>query len=83
MEYTTDETLEHFKNNLIGAEAREKLRQLLQLADMVKFAKAIPIGSENEQSMQQAIDFVLLTKPATKDDFAEQETENKERKVVS
>jgi hypothetical protein len=83
MEYTTDETLEHFRNNLISSEAKEKLKQLLQLADMVKFAKAVPVGSENEQSMQNALDFVMLTKPVTKDDFAEQETENKTREVAS
>jgi hypothetical protein len=72
LEYPTDETLEHFRNNLGIPEAMEKLRQLLQFADMVKFAKAIPIATENENAMQQAIDFVMLTKPVTKDDFAEE-----------
>jgi hypothetical protein len=73
LEYPTDETLEHFRNNLVIPEAKDKLRQLLQFADMVKFAKAIPIATENEQSMQQAIDFVILTKPVTKADFSEKE----------
>jgi hypothetical protein len=83
MEYTTDETLKHFRNNMIPVEAKEKLRQLLQLADMVKFAKAIPVGSENEQAMQQAIDFIMMTKPITKDDFVPATPENKEKEVVS
>jgi hypothetical protein len=78
MEHPTDETLEHFRNNLVNQEAKEKLRLLLHFADMVKFAKAIPIATENEQSMQQAIDFVMLTKPVTKDDFAAKEPELKE-----
>jgi hypothetical protein len=78
MEYTTDETLEHLKNNMVPVEAKEKLRQMLQFADMVKFAKAIPVGTENELSMQQAIDFVMLTKPATKEDFAAATEEKKE-----
>jgi hypothetical protein len=78
MEYTTDETLDHLRNGLVPAEAKEKLRQMLQLADMVKFAKAIPVGSENEQSMQQAIDFIMLTKPASKEDFAAIAEEKKE-----
>ena len=81
MEYTTDETLSHLRNNLVPVEAKEKLRQLLQLADLVKFAKAIPVGTENELSMQQAVDFVMLTKPATKEDFSSIESEKKE--VVS
>jgi hypothetical protein len=54
---------------------------MLQLADMVKFAKAIPVGSENELSMQQAIDFIMLTKPATKEDFASVTEEKKEAAV--
>jgi hypothetical protein len=78
MEYTTDETLDQFRNNLITPEAKEKLRQMLQLADMVKFAKAIPVGNENEQSMQQALDFVMMTKPAMKEDFTEAIEEKKE-----
>jgi hypothetical protein len=35
-----------------------KLKYLLQLADLVKFAKAIPVVYENEQCMQNAVDFV-------------------------
>jgi len=69
LELPSDETLEHFKRNHITPEAFEKLRQIFMLADMVKFAKAIPVGSENELSMQQAIDFVMLTKPVAQKDF--------------
>jgi len=71
LELPSDETLEHFKRNHITPEAFEKLRQILMLADIVKFAKAIPVGSENELSMQQAIDFVILRKPVAKEDFKE------------
>jgi hypothetical protein len=69
MEMPSDDTLTHFRNNLIIPEAFEKLRYLLQSADMVKFAKGIPVGSENELSMQHAFDFIALTKPASKEDF--------------
>ncbi len=71
MEMPSDDTLSHFNNNLIPSDAYEKLRNILQLADMVKFAKGIPIGTENEQSMQQAFDFIALTKQVTKEDFNE------------
>lgn len=69
MEMPSDDTLNHFRNNMITPEAYEKLRYMLQLADMVKFAKGIPVGSENELSMQHAFDFIALTKQVTKEDF--------------
>jgi hypothetical protein len=71
LEYTTDETLDHFRGNLVSGEAKEKLRTILQLADMVKFAKMQPVANENEQSLKDAYSFVMLTKPATADDFKE------------
>jgi len=37
--------------------------QLLNLADMVKFARYIPIGSENEISSNNAKSFVDQTMP--------------------
>jgi len=75
MEMPSDDTLNHFRNNLGTPEAYEKLRYILQLADMVKFAKGIPIGTENELSMQHAFDFIALTKQVTKDDFKESNTQ--------
>jgi len=75
MEMPSDDTLSHFRNNLVSPEAFEKLRYLLQSADMVKFAKGIPVGSENELSMQNAFDFIALTKQASKEDFEKPVTE--------
>ncbi len=71
LEYTTDETLEHLRGNIINEEAKGKLKNILQLADMVKFAKLQPISNENEQSIKDAYGFILLTKPVTADDFKE------------
>jgi hypothetical protein len=73
LEYTTDETLDHLRGNVINDEAKEKLKYILQLADMVKFAKAQPAPAENEQSMKYAYDFIDLTKPVTASDFKEKE----------
>lgn len=72
MEFTTDETLQHFRGNLVNEGAKEKLKYLLQLADMVKFAKAQPLAHENEQSLSNAYSFIELTKPVTQDDFKEE-----------
>ncbi|MBC7381581.1 MAG: hypothetical protein H7296_01140 [Bacteroidia bacterium] len=61
LELTTDETLVHLKK-LVNAEAFEKLKYILQVADTVKFAKAIPIESENVLTMEYAYIFINITK---------------------
>jgi len=54
------------KNKDLPAEARNKLKQLLTLADLVKFAKERPTPVENEQSIEDAIDFIKLTREEIK-----------------
>ncbi|MBE0641874.1 MAG: DUF4381 family protein [Bacteroidales bacterium] len=39
------------------------LLEMLTLADMVKFAKAIPLADENDHSMRSAVNFVKATTP--------------------
>jgi hypothetical protein len=60
-EKTTDEILTGLKHIAITDENRNKLKQILTLADLVKFAKEKPIPAENEQSIDEAIIFVLKT----------------------
>lgn len=50
-------------SKLVNNSEYESLMQLLQLADMVKFARYTPIGSENEISIKNAKSFVENTKP--------------------
>ncbi|HRH65857.1 MAG TPA: hypothetical protein PLU53_06135 [Bacteroidia bacterium] len=76
MELTTDETMARFRGNSLSAEARQKISGILQLADMIKFAKVIPVGPENEQTMADAVQFILLTKPAEASDFKELEVKS-------
>ena len=64
MEQTSDETLKLFGPRQISAGEKEKLQYILQLADMVKFAKVEPIALENEQTIAYAYDFVNSTIPA-------------------
>ncbi|HNS46712.1 MAG TPA: hypothetical protein PKH94_05690, partial [Bacteroidales bacterium] len=40
---------------------RSKLKEMLELADLVKFAKENPLPDQQERSMNQAIDFVKET----------------------
>ncbi|MBT3242530.1 MAG: hypothetical protein HN352_05230 [Bacteroidetes bacterium] len=50
------------KNDSISDELTHKLGELLELSDLVKFAKWAPVPDENERSLEIAYDFVLKTK---------------------
>lgn len=60
-EKTSDEIFASLKYLDINQDDRNKLRQVLLLADLVKFAKEKPLPAENEQSMDNAISFVNST----------------------
>jgi hypothetical protein len=60
-EKTTDEIFAGLKYLDIAEENKNTLRLVLMLADLVKFAKEKPLPNENEQSMDNAISFVLKT----------------------
>lgn len=63
-EMTTDQTLDAFQSSLAYSEDNyAKLRQILQTADMVKFAKSEPLPYQHDLSMTQAVDFVKSTAP--------------------
>ncbi len=64
MEQTTDEILYGFRNVAIDEESGMKLKKLLILADLVKFAKEQPLPNENEMCLTNAYDFVNGTKVA-------------------
>ena len=93
-EKTSDETLRELKPILVnsqftmhnsqlpvedGKELYEKLKKMLQLADLVKFAKWHTTPDENEQGLLTAYDFVNSTKvvepenPETEDKREEEE----------
>ncbi|HTI58620.1 hypothetical protein [Mucilaginibacter sp.] len=60
-EKTTDEIFASLKYTDIAGVNKELLRQILVLADLVKFAKEKPLPADNEQSMDNAIAFVSQT----------------------
>jgi hypothetical protein len=62
MEQTSDEILFGFRNIAIDEDSKIKLKQILMLSDLVKFAKEQPLPFENEQSMSNAHDFINGTK---------------------
>ena len=67
LEQTTDEILLGFRNIAIDDESRKKLKQILILGDLVKFAKELPLPNENEMSMQNSYDFINGTKRENED----------------
>lgn len=62
LEQTTDEILFGFRNVAIDDESKSKLKQVLILADLVKFAKELPLPNENEMSMTNSYEFINGTK---------------------
>ena len=60
-EKTTDEIFEELNTVDLTNENKNMLRQILQLADLVKFAKVLPVPAENEHSMNNAVNFVTNT----------------------
>jgi hypothetical protein len=61
VEMTTPEILKSIKRTQIIEKDIELLGEMLELADLVKFAKFKPQPSENEQAMNWAYDFVKNT----------------------
>lgn len=63
MEMTSYEILSLTKKNPEMEEVRQLLRQMLELSDLVKFAKFVPVEAENQRSMIDAFTFVEKTAP--------------------
>ena len=72
LESTTDELFVVLKNSDIPKESYSELQGSLKLADLVKFAKLIPLGNENERCYSNVLDFIIKTKPVE-----EENTDNK------
>ncbi len=62
LESTTDQILRDLKHLNFSSDLKGKLREMLQLADMVKFAKAQPPIEIHERLMKDAEEFVVTTK---------------------
>jgi hypothetical protein len=62
LEMTTDEILDLFRRDKTTQSTYQNLRQILQLADLVKFAKIDPGENENELSIMNSYLFINQTK---------------------
>lgn len=73
-EMTSDQTLDAFHGcSAYTEEASSQLQQMLQTADMVKFAKSQPQPYQHDLSMTQAVNFVKLTAPKQEEQPADNE----------
>lgn len=79
-EKTSDETLRAMKP-LIEKDLFAKLSKMLQLADLVKFAKWHTTPDENEQALTTAYDFVNETKIVESEDAVVDSKEEEEEEV--
>lgn len=64
LEQTSEELLQHIKPVTILNQQRDRLRDLLTIADLAKFAKLTPTPEEHERALSQAFEIVEWTKPA-------------------
>ncbi len=64
LEMTTSEIMEATATTHIPSEGRNKLLILFTRADLVKFAKSIPLPGEHEDSFSIAVDFIRSTIPS-------------------
>lgn len=63
MEMTTREIMDHLYRNSDIKDKRDYMRQILNVADFVKFAKVRPLPADNIVAYDNAVKFVEETKP--------------------
>lgn len=66
LERTTDELVQELRVSPLNSDQQTRLANMLHLADLVKFAKAVPPPAENEQMLAGAIRLVEETAATSK-----------------
>jgi len=80
VESTTYETMQLFRKKPVPKQTLELLQELLELSDLVKFAKAKPLPSEHDHSMNLAEAFVKNTIPDAAAEAAQRKTDEKNQR---
>ena len=76
-EMTTSEILDYLRG-IDNKENLEELKEILETADLVKFAKLHPAANENSRNMNNAIEYVNVTK-----NVEEENLQPTEKKIVN
>lgn len=71
MEMTSTQIMEAIRSNDDTRQSEPMMKQILEIADFVKFAKVRPLPEDNKLAMESAIRFVEDTKPVEKPEPAE------------
>ncbi len=83
MEQTTFDILKSWKQaGYTDQELNDILKQLLNLADLVKFAKEKPLPTDNEQNINNAYVFVRKTRPVVTEQNKTNDNNKDNNKVV-
>ena len=69
LEMLSSEIVEQLSNHEETVENVTSLNELLTLADMVKFAKQLPLPNDNDRFISTALDFVTSNLPKEKDEI--------------
>lgn len=80
MEMTSTQIMDALRNNDETRPSEPMMKQILEIADFVKFAKVRPLPDDNKLAMDSAIRFVEDTKPVEKPESAESSSEKDETK---
>ena len=78
MEMTSTQIIETLRRNEETKAVNQQLRDILAMADFVKFAKMRPLPDDNEQVMRYAETFVEETKPEEKAPESSDDSDNPE-----
>ncbi len=78
MEMTSRQIMEHLSDNPDVKDKRSYMRNILNMADFVKFAKVRPLPADNVAAYDDAVKFVEETRPS-----AEQEKEMLEKEMAA
>ncbi len=76
MEMTSRQILASLRNNQDIKDKRDLIRQILNMADFVKFAKVRPLPEDNIASYDNAVKFVEQTKPVVIEEEKDLQKEN-------
>lgn len=79
LESTTDQIIRALNKRQFDSKHEFDLKEILQIADMVKFAKATPPLDINEAFIDKAVDFVNHTKKELTPEEKEELNQNKKR----
>ncbi len=80
MEMTSRQILASLSANKETKDKKPMIRQILDMADFVKFAKVRPLPADNIKSLENAISFVEQTKPIPPEE--KKDNDNSDKKTI-